>query len=70
MGPSFRQGFIEMPKYDSKPFHYPELPDEEKKILCRDLLAEFGATSITEHGQELKHSCVMPFHNDSNPLRR
>jgi hypothetical protein len=48
------------------------LPTTQKKMLCRDLLAEFGARNITEHSNgELIHSCCLPFgqhrNGDSNP---
>lgn len=38
------------------------LPDSEKERLCRDLLAEFGVTSVkvTSEG-EMIHSCCLPF---------
>lgn len=66
MKPNFRQGML-MPSYDSTPFDYPDLPDEEKKALCVDLLNEFGASTINERGDELHHQCVMPWHNDRAP---
>lgn len=40
------------------------MSDSEKERLCRDLLAEFGATGIKEaRDGELRHSCVLPFGN-------
>lgn len=65
--PRFRKGIIEMPLYDKTPFHYPDLPDDQKRQLCLDLLSEFGATKITERGEELVHNCVLPWHDDQNP---
>lgn len=37
------------------------LPDAEKEALARSLLAEFGATQVRPSGDELIHSCVLPF---------
>lgn len=50
-----------------------ELPTNrvEKETLCRALLAEFGATKVTVSGDELIHSCLLPFgmhpNGDRNP---
>lgn len=49
-----------------------KLPLTQKRSLCRDLLAEFGARNITEHSNgELIHSCCLPFgghkNGDRNP---
>jgi len=47
------------------------LPDSEKKSMAIDLLAEFGSNVSREDGDELVHSCVLPFgfhaHGDRNP---
>lgn len=37
------------------------LPDSEKRAFAHQLLVEMGATNITERGDELNHSCVLPF---------
>ena len=46
------------------------LPDSEKKQMCLDLLNEFGSSVARETGDELIHSCVLPFgfhaHGDRN----
>jgi DNA primase len=43
----------------------------EKESLCRALLAEFGATKVSVQGDELIHSCLLPFgahpNGDRNP---
>lgn len=50
---------------------FSHLPDGEKKRLCLDLLREFNAKNIRESGDELIHSCPLPFgmhrNGDSNP---
>lgn len=56
----------------SKTFIQGRLPTTQKKLLCRDLLHEFGARNITEHSNgELIHSCCLPFgqhrNGDSHP---
>lgn len=47
------------------------LPDDDKQQLCRSLLAEFGADNLTLRGDEMIHSCVLPFgqhrNGDRNP---
>lgn len=47
------------------------LSDDERKELCYELLQEFGANNVTEHGDELNHSCCLPFgfhrNGDQNP---
>jgi len=47
------------------------LPDSEKKAMAIDLLAEFGSRVSREDGDELVHSCVLPFgfhaNGDRNP---
>jgi hypothetical protein len=48
------------------------LPDIEKEQLCRELLAEFGVTSVqVKDDGEMIHSCCLPFgmhaHGDRNP---
>lgn len=44
------------------------LPDAVKEDLCLDLLSEFGArvTSMSADG-ELRHCCVMPWHDERRP---
>jgi Toprim-like/DNA primase catalytic core, N-terminal domain len=56
----------------TKTFLQAKLPTAQKKLLCRDLLAEFGVKNITEHSNgELIHSCCLPFgqhkNGDRNP---
>lgn len=44
------------------------LPSEVKEELCRELLADLGVTKIIKTSRgELKHQCVMPWHDDRNP---
>jgi hypothetical protein len=45
------------------PFDAAQLPDPEKERLCRALLAEFGANTITQINTkgEMIHSCILPF---------
>lgn len=47
------------------------MPDDEKRQFCIDLLDEFDAQNITEQGDELLHSCCLPFgfhrNGDRNP---
>lgn len=63
-----------MPRFRTKTaskFEASFLPDAEKETLARSLLAEFGATQVRPSGDELIHSCVLPFGlhkgGDSNP---
>lgn len=42
------------------------LPSFEKREMCLSLLAEFGARNITEKGDEIYHSCLLPFGNHPN----
>lgn len=43
------------------------LPEGQKRQLCLDLLAEFGARNITERSNgELIHSCCLPIGNHRN----
>ncbi len=37
------------------------LSDTEKYNMAMELLAEFRAENISEHGDEIHHSCVLPF---------
>lgn len=49
-------------------FTQANLPDNVKESLCRELLAEFGATNITSNNRgELHHCCVMPWHDERHP---
>lgn len=47
------------------------MPLAQKRDLARQLLGEFGVTKVTERGDELIHSCCLPFgghrHGDANP---
>ena len=47
------------------------MPDAEKRQMCLDLLGEFGVVNVQERGDELIHSCCLPFglhrHGDSSP---
>ena len=59
------------PKRSDSKFEASFLPGSEKEALARSLLAEFGATQVRPSGDELIHSCVLPFGlhkgNDRNP---
>lgn len=48
-----------------------QLPRDRKIELCKTLLDEFGARNVTLQGDELIHSCCLPFglhrHGDANP---
>lgn len=47
------------------------MTNEEKKSICIEMLNEFGASNIQEKGDELIHSCCLPFglhkNGDRNP---
>jgi hypothetical protein len=45
------------------------LPDSIKEQMCRDLLAEFGATRVSARREqgELDFCCVLPWHSESRP---
>jgi hypothetical protein len=47
------------------------LSEGERERLCMDLLEEFGARNLRRRGDELIHSCLLPFgmhaHGDANP---
>lgn len=45
------------------------LPEEMKQEMCLSLLEEAGATGIKvrEEQKELKHNCVMPWHDEHHP---
>ena len=51
-------------------FEAARLPTEHKRQLCWELLGEFGATNITERGDELHHSCVLPLGGHARGDRR
>lgn len=43
------------------------LPDSQKEMLCRELLSEFGVTSVTVRDNgEMIHSCPLPFGQHKN----
>lgn len=52
-------------------FDYSRLPDGEKHRLCMGLLQEFGVRNLRQSGDELIHSCPLPFglhrNGDQNP---
>ena len=47
------------------------LSDEDKQQMCLDLLDQFGAQNVKVIGDEILHSCVLPFgfhaNGDRNP---
>lgn len=67
---SFRRA-LEGSQPEHRPFEAGSLPDSEKEALCLDLLGEFGAQNIRRRGDEIIHSCVLPFglhaNGDRNP---
>jgi hypothetical protein len=70
--PSFRRGSA-ADYFESSPSHFlaADLPDEQKRDICRGLLAEFGVTNISQRADEFIHSCCLPFgahgNGDRNP---
>lgn len=48
------------------PFTEGNMPLQQKRDLCIELLGEFGARNVTERGSELLHSCILPFGNHPN----
>lgn len=54
--PNFRKGVRSAARFEAA-----GLPDAEKESLARALLSEFGATFVQPSGDELIHSCVLPF---------
>ena len=62
-GPVFRTGARNLRERAdaTRSFEQAFLPDAQKEMLCRSLLAEFGVTSVRESGDgELIHSCCLP----------
>lgn len=45
---------------------YSSLPDSEKRRVCLDLLNELGVRNLKESGDELIHSCSLPFGSHAN----
>ncbi len=62
---SFRRA-LEDSQPEHRPFEAGSLPDSEKEALCLDLLGEFGAQNIRRRGDEIIHSCILPFGLHSN----
>lgn len=63
---------ISQMKFHGRPgYQIGTMSDLEKRTLCYDLLVEFGAKNITEKGDEISHSCCLPFglhaNGDSHP---
>jgi hypothetical protein len=55
----------------TQPFTYNLLPDEQKRDLCVQLLAEFGGEVSSENAKgELRHRCTLPLpgHTDRNSV--
>lgn len=48
-------------------FEAARLTISERLTMCQDLLGEFGATNVTLRGDELVHSCCLPWHDDTHP---
>lgn len=55
-------------RHSGEGFEPLSLPDSQKEDLARSLLDEFGAeiTSASQDG-ELRHRCVMPWHQETRP---
>ncbi len=43
-----------------------DLPDDDKQEMCLELLDQFGAQNVKIVGDEISHSCVLPFGLHSN----
>jgi hypothetical protein len=59
--PDFRSGLSAYVPTSSGRFSASAMPSEQKKQMCRSLLAEFGVTHVNERHDELIHSCCLPF---------
>lgn len=70
VAPNFRRGAADRHPGGAG-FSAAAMPLEEKRMLARQLLAEFGVTKVNERGRELIHSCCLPFgahaNGDANP---
>lgn len=61
MSPNFRTG-----RPAPKPFEALQLPVEQRRQICLDLLEEFGAEMISVKGDEIFHRCQLPFNNHAH----
>lgn len=61
--PSFRTGHVPEAKRGIDAL---QLPVEERQRICLELLTEFGAQNISIKGDEIIHSCNLPFGNHAN----
>lgn len=61
MSPNFRTG-----RPAPRPFEALQLPVEQRRQICLDLLDEFGAELVSVKGDEIFHRCQLPFGNHSH----
>lgn len=65
------RGYVERPSTGAEMHHLLNLTDEEKRMMVLDLLEELGADNIKVVGDEIIHSCILPFglhaNGDRNP---
>ena len=65
--PDFRTG----PPERAAAVTYLHLNSTQRRLLCLDTLSAMGAVNVSERGEEIWHSCLLPFgnhaHGDRNP---
>ena len=65
--PDFRSG----PPETTAAVQYLHFNTDQRRMLCLDTLSAMGAVNISERGEEIWHSCLLPFgnhaHGDRNP---
>ncbi len=59
--PKFRSGLDAFTPSAGGRFFASAMPRDQKRDMCRSLLAEFGVTNVNERHDELIHSCCLPF---------
>lgn len=60
---NFRTNYVPPPKMNLDAL---QLPIEERKRICLELMTEFGAQNVSIKGDEIIHSCNLPFGNHVN----
>ena len=61
MTANFRRG-----RPTPKPFEILQLPVDQRRQICLDLLEEFGAEMVSVKGDEITHRCQLPFNNHAH----
>ena len=65
--PDFRSG----PPEPTAAVKYLHFNTDQRRLLCLDTLSAMGAVNVSERGEEIWHSCLLPFgnhaHGDRNP---